>query len=236
MIIKALLLFFILGCGIFYSLVRRKLTAAAAFTGAALALCVYAGAGFAGITMMTVFFILGSAATSWKLQWKRREGLAENEKGTRTAMQVVANAGVPAILGLVGFLYADTVLPVMMAGAFAAATADTLSSELGNIYGSRYYNILSFKRDQRGLNGVISLEGTLCGLAGSLLIAFIFAAGFGWNGRVVMIIALAGTVGNITDSLLGATMERKHWIGNNAVNFLNTAVGALSVWVLQWII
>jgi uncharacterized membrane protein len=81
---------------------------------------------------------------------------------------------------------------------------------------------------------VISLEGTLCGLAGSLLIAFIFAAGFGWNARVVMIIALAGTVGNITDSLLGATMERKHWIGNNAVNFLNTAVGAGSVWVLQF--
>lgn len=234
MTIRLLLLFFILGMGVLYSLVRRKLTVIAALTGAALALCVYAGAGFAGVAMMTVFFILGSAATSWKLQWKRQQGLAENEKGTRTALQVVANAGVPAIIGLVGFLYMRTgPWSVMMAAAFAAATADTLSSELGNVYGRRYYNILSFKRDQRGLNGVISLEGTLCGLAGSLLIALVFAVGFEWNVRIMVIIVLAGTIGNIADSLLGATLERKHWIGNNAVNFLNTGIAALSVLVLE---
>jgi uncharacterized protein (TIGR00297 family) len=121
----------------------------------------------------------------------------------------------------------------MMAAAFASATADTLSSELGNVCGSRYYNILSFRKDMRGLNGVISLEGTLCGVAGSLLIALIFSAGFGWSIRVTAIITLAGTIGNIFDSLLGATFERRHWIGNDAVNFLNTAIAALSVLLLR---
>jgi uncharacterized protein (TIGR00297 family) len=223
---RLLLLFLFLSIGAVYSVVARKLTGLAAVTGVLLALCVYAGAGFTGIAMMAFFFLSGSAATSWKLKWKQEKGLAENEKGTRTAMQVVANAGVPALVGLLGFM------PVMIAGAFAAATADTLSSELGNIYGKRYYNILSFKKDQRGLNGVVSLEGTLCGLAGSVLIAFIYAVAFGGGFRVVMIITLAGTIGNLFDSLLGATVERKGWLGNNGVNFLNTLVGALSVWIL----
>ncbi|HEX9512211.1 MAG TPA: DUF92 domain-containing protein [Puia sp.] len=233
MMTRPLLLFLFLGMGAVYSVVARKLTVMAALTGVALALCIYAGAGFTGIGMMAFFFLAGSAATSWKLKWKQQQGLAENEKGTRTAMQVMANAGVPAIIGLIESLYTNPGLPVMMAAAFAAATADTLSSELGNVYGSRYYNILSFKRDQRGLNGVVSLEGTLCGLVGSILIAFIFAAAFEWNARVMVIIILAGTIGNITDSLLGATLERKHWIGNNAVNFLNTVIAALSVLVLK---
>jgi uncharacterized membrane protein len=265
--IRPLLLLLVLLIGAAYSIVARKLTVMAALTGVALALCVYAGAGFTGLAMMTFFFIAGSAATSWNHGWKLQQGLAESEKGTRTAMQVVANAGVPALLGLTGFLYGKllaslpdgplplegstpglatlpsssvgwssalpTLLPVMMASAFAAAAADTLSSELGNVYGHRYYNILSLRKDQRGLNGVISLEGTLCGVAGSLLIALIFSAGYGWNIRAAVIITLAGTIGNIADSLLGATFERKHWIGNNAVNFINTAIAALSVLLLR---
>lgn len=234
--IRPLLLFLFLGIGAVYSVVTRKLTVMAAVTGVGLALLIYAGAGFTGIAMMACFFLLGSAATSWKLKWKRQQGLAEHEKGTRTAGQVIANAGVAALIGLVGFLYTGTsfpLLPAMIAGAFAAATADTLSSELGNVYGSRYYNILGFKKDQRGLNGIISLEGTLCGIVSSMLIAFIYAVGFGWDAHMVMIIILAGTIGNISDSLLGATLERKQWIGNNTVNFLNTAIAAGSVLLLR---
>src|SRR5258708_28728528 len=141
--------------------------------------------------MMSFFCLAGSAATSWKLKWKQQQGRVENEKGTGTAMQVMANAGVPAIIGVIESLYTNPGLPVMMAAAFAAATADTLSSELGNVYGSRYYNILSFKRDQRGLNGVVSLEGKLCGLAGCILIAFIFSAAIDWNARVMGIFSPA---------------------------------------------
>jgi uncharacterized protein (TIGR00297 family) len=222
--------------GAVYSISARKLTIPAAATGVVLALFVYLGAGWTGFAMMTIFFILGSAATSWKLKWKQGQGLAESEKGTRTTMQVVANAGVAAIPGLFSFIFTGPVhliLHVMIAAAFAAATADTLSSELGNIYGSRYYNILGFKKDQRGLNGVISLEGTLCGIAGSMLIAFIYAVGVGWDARMVVIIILAGTIGNLADSILGATLEREQWIGNNMVNFLNTALAAGSVLVLR---
>ena len=115
----------------------------------------------------------------------------------------------------------------MIAGSFAAAAADTLSSELGNVYGSRYYNILTFRKDTRGLNGVVSLEGSLLGIAGSVVIAGIYGFAYGWSPGPLYIV-LAGTAGNLVDSLLGATWERKHYLSNNGVNFLTTLIGALA--------
>lgn len=206
----------------------RKLTWPAAATGILLGFCIYKGCGYAGIAMLAAFFILGTSATSFGVKKKQTLNIAEENKGERRAGQVIANAGVAGICGLLAwqFLTHASVFQLMIAGSFSAATADTLSSELGNMYGRRYYNVLTFKKDQCGLNGVISFEGTLCGVAGSIAIAIIYAIGFGWN-KTLLWIVIAGTIGNLTDSYLGATLERKGYLNNNAVNFLNTLVGAI---------
>lgn len=209
----------------------RKLTLTAAAIGTLLAACIYAGEGITGICMMAAFFILGVLATAWKFTVKNELGLAEVNRGRRTAGQVIANAGVASIPGLLaacGLMRADTAL-VITAAAFASATADTLSSELGNVYGKRFYNIITWRRDSRGANGVISLEGTLAGIGGSSVIALIYASGPGAVLHIPLII-IAGTAGNLADSVLGVTLENKKIAGNNAVNFLNTAVAAAIAW------
>ena len=43
-----------------------------------------------------------------------------------------------------------------------------------------------------------------------------------------MTIVLAGTVGNLVDSIIGATWERRGVIKNDAVNFLNTLAASLA--------
>ena len=48
-------------------------------------------------------------------------------------------------------------------------------------------------------------------------------------------IVLAGTAGNLADSLLGALFERGGILNNNAVNFLNTLTAALLGYVLAWL-
>ena len=218
----------LLGLGMWYSVRAGKLTAAAAATGGALGALIYLGSGFAGLAQLALFFGLGTAAAGWRVADKRRLGLAEENKGRRTAGQVLANAGVAGGLGLLAWqLPAFAPLAgLMLAGSFAAATADTLASELGNVYGRRYYNILTMKPDTRGLNGVISLEGTALGLAGTAVLAAAYCLGFGW-GPAFGWLLVAGTAGNLMDSVLGATLERRGVLGNNAVNFLNTLTGAL---------
>jgi uncharacterized protein (TIGR00297 family) len=213
---------------VFLSVKTKKLTPAAGLTGGLVAIGIYLGAAFTGIAMLGAFFLLGTLATSWGKRTKETLGAAEDIMNGRTVSQVLANGGVAAICGILAYLVPDhkMLLLLMMAASLSSAAADTLSSELGTLYGKRFYNILTFRKDTRGENGVVSLEGTLLGLAGSVIIAGIHAVAYGYGSAFITII-VAGTLGNITDSLLGATLERKGYIRNDAVNFLNTLVGAL---------
>jgi uncharacterized protein (TIGR00297 family) len=224
----------IIMAGMAYSILAKKLTVFAAFTGAILACLIYFAAGYTGVAMMSTFFILGSAATSWQRHKKQYAATIAETKNGRTAMQVLANAGVAGMAAIVILFYPSLtylMLPAM-AAVFASATADTLSSELGMVYGKRFFNIISFKPDHCGMDGVISLEGTLIGILGSCIIAVIYALGYEWNMNFCFIV-VAGTIGNLIDSILGATLERKGIIGNNTVNFLNTLAAVLVVLVME---
>lgn len=221
------LVYLFLLVGVVLSIIARKLTVAAALLGGVVGFLVFTGGGNTGLAILVLFFVLGSGATSIGLKKKQQFGFAETDKGRRTVGQVLANGGVAAILGAIAWFYPAQihVLQLMMAGSLASATADTLSSELGTILGSRFYNIITLKKDIRGLDGVVSMEGTLAGVGGATLIAVVYSIGHGWNIEFLWVV-LAGIAGNFADSILGATAERKCLIGNNAVNFLNTATGA----------
>jgi uncharacterized protein (TIGR00297 family) len=209
-----------------------KLTAGGAITGGLVGLCIYLGTGYTGIAMLGMFFILSTIATSHKKQGKRNlAGDVHAEK--RDARQVLANGGLPAILGILATAMPHNTLlaTIFMAAAFASATADTLSSELGTVYGRQFYNILNLKPGEKGRDGVISLEGTLIGIAGSAAIACVYSITFGWNG-IFLSILIAGTIGNLADSVLGATLERKGYMNNNEVNFLNTFIAVITCCLL----
>jgi len=232
----------LLGAGVAASIRWKKLTIPAAFIGGLAGWLVYAGGGCTGILMLAAFFILGTAATSWhaKIRPVDDEPHPEVQKdsaaqSTRTTSQVLANGGVAALAGLAIIYLPDKqqMLQILMAASLSSATADTLSSELGMVYGRRYYNILTWQRDQRGLDGVVSLEGTLIGVAGAAIIAFLYTAGHGWNSGF-WIIVVSGTFGNFMDSILGATLERRGWLGNDMVNFLKTLLAGLLGGLLAW--
>ena len=228
MILKYSLILFILTSVAIISVKTAKLTTFAAITGWVIGLLIFSGTGYPGVAMIAVFFISGTAATSRGMVAKHKMGLEEKNKGKRSAGQVIANAGVAAILAVISMFYeAKTDLFILMtAAAFASATADTLSSELGNVYGKKFFNIVTLQKDTRGLNGVISFEGTIIGVAGSAAIAIVYSLFLGFD-RQFLLIFISGAIGNFSDSLLGATAERKGYLNNNQVNFLNTAIASL---------
>jgi uncharacterized protein (TIGR00297 family) len=203
-----------------------KLTLLAAEMATLVGFLIALGAGPGGLLLLAIFFVLGVKATSHKKHLKMVPGAAHPER--RNAGQVFANGGVAAIAALLAELdpAREDLYFVMLAASLASATADTLSSELGMLYGRRFFNIITLKKEPKGLDGVISLEGTLLGAAGALVIAVAFAF-FTYRGMNVLFVFIAGIIGNLADSVLGATLERRRYIGNDAVNFLNTLLAAL---------
>ncbi len=218
------------------TVVLKKLDVKAAATAVIIGFAVWLGEDYAGIVLLATFFIAGTLTTSLNMRKKQQAGLAEKSDGQRTAGQVIANGGVAAILSLMAFLFNEykLLLLLMIASALSSATADTVSSELGDVYGKKFYNIISLKKDMRGLNGIVSFEGTLMGIGGSCLIALIYSLYSGFTIHFIFII-IAGTAGNFIDSVLGATLERKHVLNNNAVNSLNTLAGALTGLLLYYV-
>ena len=104
--------------------------------------------------------------------------------------------------------------------ALAEAAADTVSSELGQVFGPHPRMITTLRQVESGTDGAISLIGTLAGVVAAAIVA---AAGtFALRGgRTMFAISCAGAVfGLLFDSLLGATLEQRGWLNNDAVNFL----------------
>ena len=219
------------------SVIAQKLTFSGAIAAAAVGLLVFAGGGYTGFIMLVAFFLVGTLATGWKKREKHRFKAASDRSVKRNAGQVLANGGIPALLGLLilWIPHHTGLLKLMMAAALSSAMADTLSSEFGMLYGRWFFNILTFRKERKGLDGVISITGLLFGIAGSAVIAFIYSLSFG---RTFWLIIFAGAIGNMADSILGAMFERRGVIGNNTVNFLNTLIAALAIWLchilLRW--
>lgn len=215
------------------SILIKKIDLAGGLLGGIFAYAMYAAQGWLGILLIGVFFLLGTAASMWKFQKKSRWGVAEKRNARRGWRNVAGNAGVAAVLALVVLVWPGfaAVGSVLMAASFAAALSDTWSSELGNVYGTRFYEVLTGKCGKRGRDGVVSWEGSLAGLVGSVLVAALFGLSRGW-GSAVAIVGLAGVLGNLIDSLLGATLEQSGKLGNHAVNFLATLSAALIALVL----
>jgi uncharacterized protein (TIGR00297 family) len=219
-----LLLSVILVATMIVCVATKKLTIGGSLMAGLIGCSVYFSSGFQGVCMLMFFFLLSVLATAHRKDLKHKINTVHIQTNGRTAGQVFANGGMVLICSWLVILNGvnKEIYQIMMAGSLASALADTLSSELGMVYGKRYFNILTLKRDINGLDGVVSIEGFAIGTTGAVLTGII-AAGLT---KDAIIITLAGTAGNLADSLLGASVERKGIIGNNLVNFLNTVFAA----------
>jgi uncharacterized protein (TIGR00297 family) len=182
--------------------------------------------------------LLAWGATRLGRAKKEALGTAEKRRG-RSAAQVAANLGVAALvsaevvqswlmdsgLGSRGGTGSMLIFAPGLA-ALAEAAADTVSSEVGQVLGGRPRMITTLRAVDEGTDGAVSAAGTLAGVAAAGIVAGIGTLALRGGAELFWICAAGGIFGLLFDSLLGATLERRGWLNNDAVNFLSTASAA----------
>jgi uncharacterized protein (TIGR00297 family) len=204
----------------------RGVTRSGAVAGAIVCFALIAGAGPGGFAALLTVFALTWAATRFGLSRKQRLGTAERREG-RTAAQVLANIGVAATCSVFYAAVGAPVLLLAMAAALAEAAADTVSSECGQALSGNARLITTFERVPAGTDGGITFAGTLSGAVAATLVSTVTVVAGILPSRWLSIAILAGVLGMLIDSLLGALCERRGWVGNDAVNFTGTAFAAV---------
>jgi len=234
---------------------------------------------------LLAFYLSSSKLTAFGATRKAAVEAEYKPGGSRNAVQVLANAGVPTALSFVYTELAARAAPVEATAAVAAAViayyacccGDTWSSEIGVLSPQAPVLITTGKPVTPGTNGGVTLLGFTASACGGLfigVIAALAAAVMGWgttmdgvrvaglSSRIIIVIAfLAGLLGSVADSLLGATVQytgvddatgkvynkpnvelpggRKlrqvaghDWASNSMVNFMTATLSALLALVL----
>ena len=188
-----------------------------------------AGLGLSGLAVMIAFFVVGSAATRVGYRVKAERGIAQEKGGARGWRNAWANGAVPAALALLAGLVPPgerALFALAYAASVATAAADTCSSEVGKAYGRRTFLITTLRPVPAGTEGAVSAEGTAGGLVGALLVAGVGAAAGLYGPGGAAMVALAGLLGSLAESVLGTVAERRGWLDNDLLNAVNTAIGA----------
>jgi uncharacterized protein (TIGR00297 family) len=198
------------------ALLAGAVTRGGALGGLVVGSAIAAGGGWAGFWMLATLLVVGTAVS-------RRGGRR------RDAVQVYCNGGVAAGAALAAG-FGVTGASVALAAALATALSDTLSSELGRRYGGRPRMLLLGPPAEPGADGAMSGLGTVAGIVGAALVAGVGAL-LGHPGFLV--VAVAGLLGNLADSVVGwAIQPGLGPRGNDLTNLIATAAGACAAYAL----
>lgn len=206
------------------ALIGGGLDKLSAITGGIIGYMVLFTGGWRWLSLLILFFTLGTIATNYKYATKSKYHLSQKK---RSVENVLGNGLVPLIFALQGNL-------VGFAASLASVTADTVSSEIGVLSKGQPVSILDLKTEvKRGTNGGVSLLGNVMTLIGSGAVALGVFLLFG-DVKIGWMTFWAGAFGCVTDSVLGATLENDGVVGNHMVNLLSSlSAGIVAVWLFS---
>ncbi|MBT3252716.1 MAG: DUF92 domain-containing protein [Candidatus Marinimicrobia bacterium] len=158
------------------------------------------------------FFVLSSLLSKIADRQSKKD-IISSKGSQRDIVQVYANGGIPLIFTIAWYLsnYSIDWLYWAFLASLASATADTWETEIGSFSKSLPLDILSWKRVPKGYSGGISLLGTSGGVLGAAIIVLIavFMGFIQLDTILIVVIIIAGFLGSIVDSILGASIQAK---------------------------
>lgn len=239
-------------------------------------------ANFSFFSSLLAFFITSSRLTRWGGAVKKKIDADYKEGGQRNWVQVFCNGGVPTELALLymievgpgeipidfGKQYSASWMCLSLLGALACSTGDTWASEVGPVLSqSQPKLITTWEEVPAGTNGGVTPVGLVSSFLGGLTVGVAYfvtqllfvsdlhLADPQWP--IIMYGGVAGLVGSMLDSFLGAHMQYsgfdsnigkvvsyesattrricgKPILDNNAVNLFSSVLIALILPGLAW--
>lgn len=203
-----------------------------AIAGAGVCFLLYVGGGPGAFAALVSVFALTWISTRLGYERKNKLGTAEKLDG-RTALQVLANLSVAAgCAGLSAVHAGKAVLLLAASAALSEAAADTVSSEVGQAWSQKARLITTGEEVAAGTDGGVSWSGTLAGIAAATVVSLVCVLAGLVPVRWLGISIITAVAGMIADSFLGALLERRKLLNNDAVNFLGTLIAAGTAFLL----
>jgi uncharacterized protein (TIGR00297 family) len=164
----------------------------------------------------------------------------------RNAWQVLANSIWAIIFSAAWLVTGENMLIYLYISVVAAVTADTWASEIGPVFHRRCFSLYHRQMQTSGVNGGISLAGSLASLAGSFFIVWLSSMFFDlrFDLQTMTLLTAAGFLASLADSFLGAFAESsiERWLdarkfntrlsANDVVNVLGSA--AAPMFLVLW--
>ncbi|WP_309732422.1 TIGR00297 family protein [Chamaesiphon sp. OTE_75_metabat_556] len=223
---------------------KKLLTPAGLINAWGLGVVVWGTLGWRGYSVVMFYFLIGSAVTRIGMAQKEAAGIAEKRGGARGPENVWGSAATAAVCAIaiaaIHFGWLDpsweSAFLLGYVASLSTKLADTTASEVGKAYGKSTFLITTLQPVPRGTEGAVSLEGTLAGIVGGVLISLVaYSLGLITLTGVV-ICTIAAFIATNLESVIGATVQSKFdWLTNELVNVINTIIGAvvaiaLSIW------
>jgi uncharacterized protein (TIGR00297 family) len=205
---------FILAAAASYLAYRfQSLTVHGAYAATILGTVVFGLGGWQWAVLLLAFFISSSALTRAFKGAKQGAEEKYEKGGRRDEMQVLSNGGVAALFVVLHAIFPAVAWPwIGFAGALAAVNADTWATELGVLNPGKPRLLTALGTPvEKGTSGAVSLVGTLASLLAAALIGGLAALMLPIAGGLLAGIALAGLIGSLVDSLLGATVQALYY-------------------------
>ena len=215
---------------------KKLLTPAGTINAWGLGVVVWGTLGWRGYGVVLFYFLVGSAVTRIGMAQKEAEGIAEKRGGARGPENVWGSAFTATMcaIGVAAIKFGwldpnwESLLILGYVASFATKLSDTTASEVGKAYGKSTFLITTLKPVPRGTEGAISLEGTLAGIVGGILISLVAYSLGMINFQGIIICTIAAFVATNVESVIGATLQSDiDWLSNELVNVINTIIGAV---------
>jgi uncharacterized protein (TIGR00297 family) len=209
----------------------RGVTWSGALAGGLACFLLFAFAGPGAFAALGALFLMTWLSTRVGYRTKHQLGIAEHREG-RSGWQISGNLGVAALSAVAFGITGNEAWLAAVVAALAEAATDTVASEIGQTLRETAFLITTWETVPAGTDGGITFAGTLSGVAAGMTIAAIATFSGMLPHARFWIPAAGGVFGMLADSFLGATLQRRGWVNNEAVNFCGTLMAAVLAYVM----